>query len=232
MREDGGGYCIGWSAWRVWLHPRRALGAIIGAEAMESDYEKRLEEALALIEEQKKECARLTNEVSELTRRCVASEASLAQTRQRLNAALDELADQKSIDSKIAEFNAMLEDVENMKRNYEKRIRTLEARLRDEKKRSGREDTSDIIEPIDMKANDTPAFRPSYRPSAQRASAKAAASQSHKATPEEEVFAPHVEDIPETKPPRIIINDDKPAVTKDGKRRDSDDWLLELPPDL
>lgn len=50
-----GGYCIEWSAWRVWLHPHRALDAINEAEAMENDYEKRLEEALALIGEQKKE---------------------------------------------------------------------------------------------------------------------------------------------------------------------------------
>lgn len=223
-----GGYCIEWSAWRVWLHPRRALDAINSAEVMESDYERRLEEALALIEEQKKECARLTNEVSELSRRCVVSEASLAETRRRLSAALDELADQKSVDSKIEEFNKMLVGVEDMKRNYEKRIRTLEARLRDEKKRSGRDDASDIIEPIDMKAKDVP----SSRSASSRNSSSGSASSRGRTSSNDETFTPRVEDIPEPKPPRIIISDDKPVVTSDGKRRDSDDWLLELPPDL
>lgn len=206
-----GGYCIEWSAWRVWLHPHRALDAINEAEAMENDYEKRLEEALALIGEQKKECARLTNEVSELSRRCVANEAALSDTRRRLSAALDELADHESVDKKIAEFNKMLEGVEEMKRNYEKRIRTLEARLRDEKKRSGRDDASDILEPIDMKAKDH------YK---------------KPAVAKPENIALHFEEQPKQRQPRIVITDDKPIHTDDGKRRDSDDWLLELPPDL
>lgn len=223
-----GGYCIEWSAWRVWFHPRRALGAINDAEAMEADYEKRLAEALALIEEQKKECARLTNEVSELTRRCVVSEASLSETRRRLNDALDELADHESVDAKIEEFNKMLEGVEEMKRSYEKRIRTLEARLRDEKKRSGREDASDIIEPIDMKVKATPI----YRATSSRVSATKSVTPKSQIPSDEEVFTPLVEDIPDHRPPRIIISDDKPAVGSDGKRRDSDDWLLELPSDL
>lgn len=223
-----GGYCIEWSAWRVWLHPHRALDAINDAEVMESDYERRLKEAIALIEEQKKECARLTNEVSELSRRCVESENSLADTRRQLKAALDELADQKSVDSKIEEFNKMLEGVEDMKRNYEKRIRTLEARLRDEKKRSGREDSSDIIDTIDMKGNAPSA----YRTSSPRSSSSGTASSQSRTSSNDETFAPRVVDTPEPKPPRIIISDDKPAINSDGKRRDSDDWLLELPPDL
>lgn len=223
-----GGYCIEWSAWRVWLHPHRALDAINEAEAMENDYEKRLEEALALIGEQKKECARLTNEVSELSRRCVANEAALSDTRRRLSAALDELADHESVDKKIAEFNKMLEGVEEMKRNYEKRIRTLEARLRDEKKRSGRDDASDILEPIDMKAKRAPV----YHSASSRVSSSKPTSPQRPIPSDAEVFTPIIEDVPERKPLRIIINDDKPAIKSDGKRRDSNDWLLELPPDL
>lgn len=223
-----GGYCIEWSAWRVWFHPRRALGAINDAEAMEADYEKRLEESLALIEEQKKECARLTNEVSELSRRCLESESLLAETQRQLNVALNELADQESVDKKLEEFNRMLVGVEDMKRSYEKRIRTLEARLRDEKKRSGREDASDIIEPIDMKVKATPI----YRATSSRVSATESVTPKSQIPSDEEVFTPLVEDFPDPRPSRIIISDNKPTVGSDGKRRDSDDWLLELPPDL
>ena len=45
----------------------------------------------------------------------------------------------------------MLSKVEDMKRSYEKRISTLEARLRDARARLGKEDNYDLFESIDMK---------------------------------------------------------------------------------
>lgn len=181
---------------------------------MEADYKHRLEEAFALIEEQKKECARLTNEVSELSRRCFESENSLAESQRRLEAALAELADHESVDRKLEEFDKMLSGVEDMKRNYEKRIRTLEAKLRNEKKKWGADDSDELIEPIDMRARGT---APSGRVS-----------------PRFGVIAPK-EDI--SSKGGVGKGEDKvsgrrlPVDRRPGKQ-EADDWLLELPSDL
>lgn len=207
------GYCIEWSAWRVWLHPHKALDAINNAEVIESDYERRLEESLALIEEQKKECARLTNEVGELSRRCVGSENSLADTRRQLNDALREVDELRSVDQRLNEFDKMLEKVEDMKRNYERRIRTLESRLRDEKKRAQRDDSSDLIETIDMRASGT--------------LAKENLSHGFGMTSPRRINSKPIDSTP-----RKILNHDSLDDKRGIKAQDSDDWLLELPNDL
>lgn len=151
-----GGYCINWSAWRVWLHPHVAFRVLNKSEKMEADQSRRLEEALKLIEEQKFECARLTNEVSELRRRYMEKDTLYVETKRALDNALDELKDHEDVERRLAEFDRMLSGVEKMKHNYEKRIRTLEARLRDAKIKSGREDDDELIATIDMTARDTP----------------------------------------------------------------------------
>lgn len=143
-----GGYCINWSAWRVWFHPRRAFRALRKGEEMEIDYQKRLEEALALIEAQKMECARLTNKVSDLARRCLETEASLLETKRLLEDARRELKEQEVRDKELAEIEQTLSGFEEVKRNYERKIRNLESLLRDAKIKSRRADDEELL--IDM----------------------------------------------------------------------------------
>lgn len=120
---------------------------------MGTDYQQRLEEALALIESQKLECARLTNEVSDLGRRCRDTEASLAETKRLLANALGELKEQEIRDKELAEFEKTLSGFEEVKRSYERKIRNLEARLRDANIKSKRAEDSDELL-IDMSPDD------------------------------------------------------------------------------
>ena len=134
-----------WSAWKVWWHPRMALDALIDSEIMENEYIRRLLAAETkikdmdsrsadkdvMLEEQRKECERLSAEVERLAQRCAESEKAHAETRRLLDNALEELSEYEDIDRQLMEFEKMLSGIEEMKRNYEKRIKDLKARLRE-----------------------------------------------------------------------------------------------------
>lgn len=202
MAED---YCLTWNAWRVWFHPRRALDALEDAGFMQENLESRLDNTSALLEEQKNESLRLTEEAGELTRRLAEKETELEDVRQALEDTRRELRDvremlveQKEIDRQLREFDAELTKVEAMKNRYEKRIAELETRLRDAARIGRRgiemgrhEAETELIDPSD----------PESMPVAPRCQA-----------PEQRA----------------------PISERDRCRRQEagDDWLLELPEDL
>ncbi|MBD5358040.1 MAG: hypothetical protein HDR88_13715 [Bacteroides sp.] len=199
-----GGYCINWSAWRVWLHPQVAFRALHKSEKMETDSAKRLEEALKLIEEQKFECARLTNEVSELRRRYMEKDALFVETKRALDNALEELNDHESVEKKLAEFEKILSAAEKMKYDYEKRIRTLESRLRDAKIKSKREDDDELIGAIDMTARDIP----------------------------QKDFGPPPSMGKKSSTPDSLLEDTDKAFRDFYNTNDNNDWLIPLPDNL
>ncbi len=163
-----GGFCVRWTTWRVLLHPFKARKQIEEANGMQDDLSKRLEEALEMLEKQRKECARITMDNVEMSRRLSECEfelsrtrSELATTKRKLAEAEDQLAEHKSVDEKIAEFNKELTKAEAMKHSYEKRIAELESRLGDAKSRLSQADDRELLDSIDMTA---PA--PRYRRSA------------------------------------------------------------------
>lgn len=156
-----------WTAWRVWLHPRMALDALIDSEIMENEYIRRLlsaeekirvmdsakEDKDVVIEEHRKECERLqaekeqlSVEVGRLAQRCAESEKAHAATRRQLEEALSELTEYEDIDRRFEEFGKMLDKVEEMKRNYEKRIKDLQSRLREARAAKVSESENELFE--------------------------------------------------------------------------------------
>lgn len=149
-----------WSAWRVWMHPRVALDALIDSEIMENEYIRRLlaaeekirimdsarEDKNVVIEKQRKECDRLSAEVERLARKCADSESAHAQTRRQLDDALSELTEYEDMDRRLEEFGKMLDKVEEMKRNYEKRIKDLQSRLREVRAARVSESENELLE--------------------------------------------------------------------------------------
>lgn len=149
------------------MHPRVALDAIIDSEIMENEYIRRLlaaeekikamdsarEDKDVVIEEQRKECGtlseekeRLSVEVERLAQRCADSESAHAATRRQLEEALSELTEYEDIDRRLEEFGKMLDKVEEMKRNYEKRIKDLQSRLREARAPSVSESENELFE--------------------------------------------------------------------------------------
>lgn len=149
------------------MHPRMALDALIDSEIMENEYIRRLlsaeekiramdsakEDKDVVIEEQRKECerlsaekVRLSAEVGRLAQRCADSESAHAATRRQLEEALSELAEHEDIDRQLEEFGKMLDKVEEMKRNYEKRIKDLQWRLREARVVSVSESENELLE--------------------------------------------------------------------------------------
>lgn len=152
-----GGYCLKWTAWRIWRHPKRALMCIEESENVETDLQQRLDEAMLLLEQQRKETSLQSFRVAELSRRLAETEKRLTdehrvheETKLKLTKALDSLAEHKSVDEKLEEFNTELKKVEDMKRSYEKRISQLESRLADARKRLGEADDREMADSIDM----------------------------------------------------------------------------------
>lgn len=163
----GRGYCLKWTIWRILFHPFKARKDIEEANGMQEDLSRRLAEALDMLEKQRKECARITMDNVEMSRRLSDCEFELSRTRseltnvkRKLEEAQDRLAEHKSVDEKIAEFNKELSKAENMKHTYEKRIAELESRLGDAKSRLSRADDRELIDSIDMTA---PAIPSRYR---------------------------------------------------------------------
>lgn len=145
-------YSLRWTAWKVFIHPRHACVALDEALEVKMDLEKRLQETLDLLEEQRLEKVRISEEMTEMRHRLVAKERELESVRIELDRVRQELDEQESVDQKLEEFEKMLSGVESMKRGYEKRISTLEARLRDATAKLGRNDNYDLVDTIDMMA--------------------------------------------------------------------------------
>ncbi len=231
-----GGYCLRWSVWRILLHPRRALRALHEAEKGAADYTKRLNEALTLVEDLKMECGRLTNELGEVGRTYLKNKSSLEDTRRELADVRSKLDDQVSVERRLAEFDKMLAGVETMKRNYERRIRSLESRLRDEKKKSGRVNDDELLDSIDMGAthsltaapprnNDKDAsYRKARQPKLQARDEDGGGDSVNPGVQGPADIAPHIiEDS-------VFPDPDDPE--NKSQKKDADDWLISLPPDL
>ena len=161
-----GNYGMTWNAWRVWLHPRQAYDTLEDYVNMQADLEKQIAECLALLERQRLELARLTEETERLTRSFEEKELELGRvrkdledTRRQLRDAREELLEQEEIDRQMREFDAMLTKVEDMKRNYEKRIYELESMLRDTIQRRRREADNELLDPTDPES--LPLLKPS-----------------------------------------------------------------------
>lgn len=152
-----GGYCLKWTSWRVWLHPFKARQRLEEADQMENDLQKRLDETIQLLDRQRKEssiqtfrAAELSRQLADAEKRLTEQHRELEETKLQLMKAMDSLAEHKSIDEKLREFDRELSKVEAMKRGYEKRIAELEARLADARKRLAEVDDNELAEPIDM----------------------------------------------------------------------------------
>lgn len=229
MAED---YCLTWNAWRVWLHPRRALDALEDAGFMQENLEFRLNAANALLEERERESVRLSKESEELTRRLVEKEKefegvrrALEDTRRELGDVREMLAEQDEIDNRLREFDAALTKVENMKRRYEKRISELEAMLRDALQRSRKYPDTELIDPADPESMPVFERRPIDMSSRRGLS--------------EDIAVPEPSGIRKGKETRA--GSPRPPVRPKGTAAKSDsdngqgpgdDWLLELPDDL
>ena len=146
------GFVIDWNAWRVWRHPRMACHALDKLTVDLMTTEEKLREALDLLEEQRRECVRLTTSLTELSERLIAKDNELVTVRRELDMARADLAEQETVDRKLAAFSAKLSEVELMKKNYEKTITTLRARLKDARHRLGQKDNYDLFETIVMDA--------------------------------------------------------------------------------
>lgn len=119
--------------------------------------DEKLRETLDLLEEQRRECVRLTTSLTELSERLITKENELVTVRRELDMARADLAEHESVDAKIAAFSKELSKVELMKRNYEKTITMLRGRLTDARRRLGEQDNYDLFETIRM---DAPAEEP------------------------------------------------------------------------
>lgn len=193
----------GWTAWRVWLHPREARDVIdesvirimeldksittaletcAGSEASCRDMQAELESLRGRLETREKE-------LEERGRELAATKEALAAAGARMEEMRDELELQRSVDEKLEEFRLQLAKVEEMKQRYELRIKELEEAL--EKSRGEIAFKTPGIEPETPKENHADLLRRRYQ----------------------EKRAPG-------------LPDDK----DDG--RDADDWLLNLPSDL
>lgn len=218
------------------LHPHKALRALGDAEKTASDYKKRLNDALTLVEDLKMECGRLTNELSELGRTYLKNKSSLEDALRELTDLRNKLADKISVEKQLAEFDKMLSGVEEMKRNYERRVRLLESRLRDEKKKSGRVNDDELLDPIDMLNNgslNTPAMRNTDKDASYK-KARQPRLQERNNDSDRDNINPGVQGSADMAPHIIedfIFPDPDGRVSK-LPNKDSDDWLISLPPDI
>lgn len=126
---------MGYSAWKIWLHPRTARDVMEELEGKVGEIEKIRDEILAYEackSDKEKEIERLLAEndkLSESTRvlasKIVEQEHDLQTARRELEHNRKELESRKDVENRIAEFEKMLQQVEQMKSKYEQRIYKL-----------------------------------------------------------------------------------------------------------
>ncbi len=209
--------------------------------------DQKLRETLDLLEQQRLECVRLTTTLTDMSERLIAKEGELVAVKRELDIAKADLAEQISVDEKIAAFNKELSKVESMKRNYEKTITMLRGRLNDARKRLGEQDNYDLFETIRM---DEPA------PPRKDRTVNNPAGTTRDPAPHQETKAPEIpeeveedvedewlDDIPTARDADVGRLDaalrhnpkKKPKlgeiIVEPGKQAD-DDWLISLPEDL
>lgn len=133
-----------WTAFRVWMHPERALYDLDNQDLMEGELTRRLEELEASLESERKEKARLEAEKTALRNDKDALESrindqnseieslkeELADMKEEISGMREELKEQDEIDAQLEAFSRQLDKFEDLKRGYEKRIADLQARLK------------------------------------------------------------------------------------------------------
>lgn len=131
-----------WSAWKVWCHPVSARDVIDELNIRIMSLDKNHKDSMSALEEQKALCERLSEEneslharLDEREKQLVDVRNDLAGVKSELSEAKEELTLCKSVDEQLAELMTELEKVEEMKRRYEKRIKTLEGLLLQERTR-------------------------------------------------------------------------------------------------
>lgn len=127
-----------WTAWRVWLHPGRAVEVIDNAEIMENELRRNLEAEALAIEEIRTEAAETAGERDSLKVRLENAEnevallrRELAESRRRESELKSELEEHEDVEKQLQAFDEKLKKFTDLKNDYEKKIRSLEAQLRD-----------------------------------------------------------------------------------------------------
>lgn len=152
-----------WTAWKIWCHPRKALDVIDESALMIMKLEKKGEEAdltlaerACLYDRLSEECDSLKSALGERDKMIEQLRADLDAARGSLREAREELALQKSVDDKLAEFDARLSEAEIVKRRYEKRITELEGMLRIHSSGGGFPDDDELaIDSVDAESAET-----------------------------------------------------------------------------
>lgn len=158
---------MGWSAWKIWLHPKVARRVMedlelaaqtaVGAEA---DSSARLQEACLEIaslrseaDDARQHCDRLAETNGQLEKEKEALTRRVSELSDELAAAKEELLERLDVETQVKEFESMLTKVEQMKAGYERRIERLRHALASARRASGHADSpsSELME-IDMTA--------------------------------------------------------------------------------
>ncbi len=133
-----------WSAWKVWLHPRVARDALDESVLTVMNLRKELTDTAMTLEEQQEMCRKLSEERDNLLRQLSLREEELDKSRRevedikgRLEEALEDLEDS---DARLLECDRALRKVEDMKKDYEKRIAYLSGLIKKHKARYAEED--------------------------------------------------------------------------------------------
>lgn len=132
------GFSLEWSAWDVWFHPKRSLDIMEDYYLANERTEQTADAASSQIESLKGENERLEVEnaklacaVSDLSELLEQSRTELTDTRKELSEISAKVREQEEIDRTLLEYDRKLDGIIDMKRNYERRIADLEARIRD-----------------------------------------------------------------------------------------------------
>lgn len=221
-----------WSAWRVWLHPRRAFDSLCEAASLIGEYEHSLTESKARIEEEEKKLGALSLRLEAYREETEKLRGELESTRLQLKEAKEAIKEQEEVEREMMEFDSKLSKAVDMKRGYEKRIAELEYRLRDVWMKN-RQPVSDLLDPVD----------PESLPATEANDIDMSVSTGEAAKPTDlrldDAVRPDSRRHNETTAPRKDDNEapshrlTHPVPPRDAARNDPDgDWLLTLPTDL
>lgn len=156
---------MGWSAWKIWLHPKVARRVMEDLELTaqtaagnEADSSGRLQEACLEIaslrseaDDARQRCERLAESNARLEKEKEALTRRVSELSDELAAAKEDLLDRLDVETQVKEFESMLTKVEGMKAGYERRIERLRHALASARKASGQvaSSSSELME-IDM----------------------------------------------------------------------------------
>lgn len=213
----------------VWLHPQRTL-LLLERMARDLGYipELRdgLREAASLLEAQRMENVALSARNTGLATRLQQCRRELESTRQQLDDAQAKIEEYAELEQALQQFAEQLQGAEVMKRNYEQRLRTLRAQLRDARdalRTVTGIDYSDDLKVIDMETSGG-SVGSSYDQGTGRGVGHVAAQPPLNAPPPP---APPEPERPRWQPRRKPSPYLPPAEQRGGS--DDSDWLVELP---